>query len=86
MPTPAELQQLDQEERRKVLMSCGLSSGEVEEVETMLSGGWGRRLRSVCMFTRLGFGERWDDAVGWVGVGGGSWGSPLQEAAQHMRV
>ncbi len=37
---PAELQQLDLEERRRLLKSCGLSSGEVEEVETMLSGGW----------------------------------------------
>ena len=37
---PAELQQLAAEERQSVLAGCGLSSSEVDEVETMLSGGW----------------------------------------------
>ena len=36
---PAELQQLSAEERQALLVGCGLAAGEVEEVETMLSGG-----------------------------------------------
>ena len=36
--SPAELQQLDAQERQGVLQGCGLSADQVDDVETMLSG------------------------------------------------
>ncbi len=36
----AELQLLTAEERLEALQAAGLSAAQVEDVETMLSGGW----------------------------------------------